>query len=164
MDSRYLTPVDTALVSTCVDTRSSDTTAVKPKTTEGFGNDKGRNMPESLSNRGCKEALVRKVCSRAITTTSGTAPHLPPGEGISQASSQLDPRALRAGFSATHPVDMGKPGHGFSVPADGVREQPDSSRMQWQWQAEYHRSRSVGSTNHGPRKPTATVTATDTGT
>ena len=119
----------------------------------GSGSDKGRNMPALLPDRGCKEALVLSVGYSAAYNASGMTYLLSPvaGVGTSQLSRKLDSRALSAGFSATHPVDTGKPGHGFSVPADGVRERPGSSRMQWQWHAENHRSRSVGSTNHGPR-------------
>ena len=153
MDSRYLASVDTAPASTLVDTGSSDTTAVKPQTTQGLSVDTGRNMPKATLNRGRKEALVSSVSYSAAPDASGTDRLLSPTAGVGkvQAAGQSVSCALSTGISANHPVDTGKPGHGFSVPAGGVRERPGSSRMQWQWHAENHRSRSVGSINHGPR-------------
>ena len=150
VDSRNLAPEDTAPVSTSVDPGCSETTGVKPQTTQGFGGDEGRNMPESPLDRGCKEALVFSVGYSAATNASGTAYLLSPtGKGTSQTSGKPDSRALSAGFSATHPIVTAKPGHGSAVLAGGVWEQPRSSGLPGPWLADNHRSRSVGSTYRG---------------
>ena len=117
VDSRYLASEDTAPVSTCVDPGCSETTVTKPKTTQGFSGDKGRNMPESPLDRGCKEALVVSMGSSAASNASGTAHLLSPvaGVGTSQASGKPDSRALSTGLSATHPVVTAEPGHGSDV-------------------------------------------------
>ena len=123
MDSRYLASVDTAPASTLVDTGCSDTTAVKPQTTQGLSVDKGRNMPKSTQDRGSKETLVSSVSYSAAPVTSGTAHLLSPtaGVGTSQAAGQSDSRALSTGLSTTHPVVTVKPGHGSTVLVDGER-------------------------------------------
>ena len=109
VDSRYLAPVDTALVSTSVDPGCSETMGAKPQTTRGFGSEEG--SPDSLPDRGCKEALVRSVGSLAHSNASGMAYLLSPaGVGTSQTSGKLDSRALSSGFSASHPVVTAKPG------------------------------------------------------
>ena len=159
VDSRYVAAVDTAPVSTIVDTGSSDTTVVKPQTTQGLVVDTGRDMPKATPNRGCKEALVSSVSYSAAPDASGTDRLLSPiaGVGMVQAADKSDSRAHGAGFTASHPVVTDKPGHGFTVLADGVREQPCSNGLSGPW-LDNQRSRSVASTGRGKLLPTATVT------
>ena len=104
VDSRYLAAVDTAPASTIVDTGSSDTTAVKPQTTQGLSVDTGRNMPKATLNCGRKEALVSSVSYSAAPDTSGTDRLLSPTAGVGkvQAAGQSVSSAQGTGISASH--------------------------------------------------------------